>query len=148
LAEKRRYLLDLNVLIALADVDHVHRDAALRWFDNVRCGDEWSTCLLTEAGFIRVTANGRAGGYSVSKATGMLGLLTSHPEHRFWPVLDSWSSLSQPFADRIFGHQQVTDACLLGLAVREDGVLVTMDKAIAHLAGAKYSRNLLLLDLD
>lgn len=147
MAEERRYLIDLNVLIALGDVDHDHHDAALRWFDNGRSGDEWSTCLLTEAGFIRVMANGRAGGYSVAKATGVLGLLTSHPEHRFWPMLDNWSSLSQPFADRIFGHQQVTDACLLGLAVREDGVLVTMDKAIVNLAGSKCSKNLLLLDV-
>ncbi len=61
---------------------------------------------------------------------------------------DGWSALSAPFAERLFGHQQITDACLLGLAVREDGVLVTMDKGIAYLAGEEYSKNLLLLDPD
>ncbi len=142
-----KYLLDLNVLIALADVDHSHHSAALRWFD----GDgrnNWGTCILTEAGFIRVMANPRAGGYNVAKATEILAILTRHPGHRFWPIVDRWSALSAPFAERLFGHQQVTDACLLGLAVREDGVLVTIDKAIAYLAGEKYRNNLLLLDAD
>lgn len=128
-----KYLLDLNVLIALADVDHGHHGAALRWFD--RDGDKnWGTCVLTEAGFIRVMANPRAGGYNVAKATEILEIMTRHPGHRFWPVGHEWSALSAPFAERLFGHQQVTDACLLGLAIREDGVLVTMDKAIAYLA--------------
>jgi hypothetical protein len=35
---------------------------------------------------------------------------------------------------------------LLGLAVKEDGVLVTMDNAIRFLAGVKYSRNVLVLE--
>jgi toxin-antitoxin system PIN domain toxin len=140
-----KYLLDLNVLIALVDVDHGHHGAALRWFDR-EGGTSWGTCVLTEAGFIRVMANPRMGGYSVAKATEILAILTGHPGHRHWPVVDGWGALSAPFAERIFGHQQVTDACLLGLAVREDGLLVTMDKAIVHLAGAKYRKNLLLLD--
>ncbi len=140
-----KYLLDLNVLIALADTDHSHHDAALHWFD--RDGDtNWGTCVLTEAGFIRVMANPRLGGYNVAKVAEILEILTRHPGHRYWPVVDGWSDLTAPFAERLFGHQQVTDACLLGLAVREDGVLVTMDKAITYLAGAKYAANVLLLD--
>jgi hypothetical protein len=39
-------------------------------------------------------------------------------------------------------------ACRFGLAVREGGVLVTMDKAIRYLAGAEYGKNLFLLDPD
>jgi hypothetical protein len=57
-----------------------------------------------------------------------------------------WRSLTAPFADRIFGHQQVTDACLIGLAVQDDGVLVTMDRGIRFLAGRQYSGNLLVLE--
>ena len=142
-----KYLLDLNVLIALADRDHRHHAAARRWFESD--GEtNWGTCLLTEAGFIRVMANPRMGGYGVAKATEILAILTRRSGHRFWPMVDDWNTLSAPFAERIFGHQQVTDACLLGLAVKQDGILVTMDKAIAYLAGDKYARNLLLLDGD
>jgi hypothetical protein len=35
---------------------------------------------------------------------------------------------------------------LLGLAVKESGVLVTFDKAIKYLAGAIYSQNVLVLE--
>lgn len=84
----------------------------------------------------------------MAEAMEALSLLTRRPGHRFWPAIDDWSTLSAPFAERLSGHQQVTDACLLGLAVREDGVLVTMDKAIRHLAGSKYAGHVLLLDGD
>jgi hypothetical protein len=90
--------------------------------------------------------NPRIGGHTMAEAMEALSLLTGRPGHRFWPVVDDWSTLSAPFAGRLSGHQQVTDACLLGLAVREDGVLVTMDKAIRHLAGSKYAGQVLLLD--
>ncbi len=142
---KRRFLVDVNVLLALPDVDHVHHVAALRWF-NQDGGGDWGTCIFTESGFIRIMANPRIGGCSVAEATSILALLTQQPGHRFWPMLDSWNALTEPFAERLFGHQQATDACLLGLAVRADGVLVTMDKALAYLAGTKYRNNLLLLD--
>jgi len=139
------HLADVNVLIALHDGAHPHHRTARRWFDTRlsegRSGAGWATCLLTQAGFIRVMTNPRIGGHSMAEAIEALSLLPGHPGHRFWPATDNWSTLSAPFAERLSGHQQVTDACLLGLAVREDGVSVTMDKAILHLAGPKYARN-------
>ena len=51
----------------------------------------------------------------------------------------------QPFFHSLYGTKQVTDAYLLGLAVREDLVLVTMDKALTHLAGTEHSKHLLVL---
>ena len=144
------HLADINVLIALVDEGHPSHRVARRWFDTRSAdnqdGGGWATCLLTQAGFIRVTANPRSGRHLMEEAKKALDLLTGHAEHQFWPMVDDWSTLSVPFADRLSGHQQVTDACLLGLAVREDGVLVTMDKAIVYLAGETYRKNLLLLD--
>lgn len=49
-------------------------------------------------------------------------------------------------AARIFGHQQVTDAYLLGLAIKEEGALVTFDKGIQYMAGAEFSQHVLLLE--
>ncbi len=46
-------LLDVNVLIALTWPHHVHHNAAKSWFAGVR-GNGWTTCPLTEAGFVRV----------------------------------------------------------------------------------------------
>ena len=49
-------LLDVNVLVALFDPDHVHHDIAHDWFsDEGHAG--WATCPLTENGFVRVVAN-------------------------------------------------------------------------------------------
>jgi predicted nucleic acid-binding protein len=58
----------------------------------------------------------------------------------------SWTSLVAPFAGRLYGHQQITDAYLLGLAIKENGVLVTLDRAFRQMAGPKYSKNVLVLE--
>jgi predicted nucleic acid-binding protein len=98
-----KYLLDLNVLIALADADHLHHALARRWFG--RDGEtNRGTCLLTESGFIGVMESPRTGGYNVAKATEIVAILTRLPGHRFWPIVDGWSALTAPFAERIFGH--------------------------------------------
>jgi predicted nucleic acid-binding protein len=54
--------------------------------------------------------------------------------------------LTARFAARISGHQQITDAYLLGLAIKEKGVLVTFDKGIQYMAGAEFSQNVLLIE--
>lgn len=143
------HLADVNVFTALHEGGHPHYRAARKWFDSRSSGNAgggWATCLLTEAGFVRTMTNPKIAGHSMAEAMEALVLLTRSQGHRFWPMADGLSALSAPFAERLFGHQQITDACLLGLAVREDGVLVTMDKATGYLAGTKYSRNLLWLD--
>jgi predicted nucleic acid-binding protein len=53
---RRTALLDVNVLVALFDPDHVHHEIAHDWFAE-EGRDGWSTCPLTEAGFIRVLSN-------------------------------------------------------------------------------------------
>jgi hypothetical protein len=68
------------------------------------------------------------------------------PGYCYWPIAESWATLTAPFADRIFGHQQVTDAYLLGLAIKEDGLLVTFDRGLKYMAGSDFSRNLLVLE--
>ena len=50
-----RALLDVNVLIALLDAEHVHHEAARRWLrENIRHG--WATCPITENGYLRIMA--------------------------------------------------------------------------------------------
>jgi len=109
--------------------------------------DSWGVCPLTEAGFLRVTTNPafRHGPRTMEQAIAILQSIKCHAGYRYWEMAESWATVTAPFASRILGHQQVTDAYLLGLAVKEDGVLVTFDKAIKHLAGAEFSKNLLVL---
>jgi uncharacterized protein len=140
-----KYLADVNVLVALTDRDHIHHQSVIRWFDRDRHRD-WGVCAFTQAGFLRVTTNSKSGAYSVGEATEMLVRLSERPGYRYWPITSDWVALAAPFLERVFGHQQITDAYLLGLAVKEGGVLVTMDKAIRHMAGVQYSDHVLVLE--
>ena len=142
-----RYLLDVNSLIALADPDHQHHRPVQAWF-KVSGGANWGVCPLTEAGFVRVTINPvyRPASRTMEQAIAILADFASTPGYRYWPISDSWASLTAPFSARLLGHQQVTDAYLLGLAVKQKGILVTFDRAIKFLAGTEFSRHLLVLD--
>ena len=75
----------------------------------------------------------------------MLAALADHPGYRYWPITTSWTELTAPFRERVFGHQQIADACLLGLAIQANGILVTFDKAILAMAGPKYRKHVLVL---
>jgi hypothetical protein len=118
-----------------------------KWFDTFG-KEDWGVCPLTEAGFVRVMTNPayRGATRTVAQTNAILAGFTRHPGYRYWPISDQWAVLTAPFSARLFGHQQVTDAYLLGLAVKEKGVLVTFDRGIRYLAGAEHSRNLLILD--
>jgi uncharacterized protein len=142
---KVKYLADVNVLIALMDEDHIHHKLVAKWFDASN-EDEFGVCAFTETGFLRVTTNPKAGSHSIEGALEALASLTNHAGYRFWPMAAGWAELVEPFRERVFGHQQITDAYLLGLAVKEGGVLVTLDKAIQYMAGMKFSRNVLVLE--
>lgn len=124
-------LLDVNVLVALFDPDHVHHDLAHDWFADHR-SDGWATCPITENGVIRVLANPAYGSpiSGVAAVADLLKRFTASPQHEFW---DDTLSLTDdavftPAAAR--GHRQVTDIYLLGLAAKHGGRLVTFDRGI------------------
>jgi len=141
-----RYLLDLNALISLADPDSIHYKTMHRWFNSTGKND-WGVCPLTESGFVRVTTNPKYSGATrtVAQAAAVLAEFSKVKGYRYWPLSGSWAEVTSPFANRIKGHQQVTDAYLLGMAIRAHGVLVTFDASIAYLAGNEFSDNLLTL---
>lgn len=143
----RRNLLDLNVLLALSDPEHMHHQKARSWFTATGEGN-WSLCPLTEAGFLRVTTNPafRPGPRTMEQSIAILQSLKGLSGYWYWEMKESWVNLTARFAARISGHQQVTDAYLLGLAIEEDGMLVTFDRRIRYLAGPDFARNLLVLE--
>ena len=141
----RKSLLDLNVLIALSDPEHKHHQKARNWFTLSGRGN-WAFCPLTEAGFLRVTTNPafRPGPRTMEQAIAILQTLKGICD--YCPIDESWVTLTARFASRIRGHQQVTDAYLLGLAIRESRVLVTFDKGFQFMAGDEFRDNLLVLE--
>ncbi len=144
--ENTRYLLDVNILYALAAKGHVHHNLVREWF-YASAYLRFEICAFTEAGFLRNTTALRPGRISMTEATAILSDLTRHPGYRYLPITADWETLCRPFFQRLYGTNQVTDAYLLGLAVREGLVLVTMDKAILHLAGDEFRKHVLLLQL-
>jgi predicted nucleic acid-binding protein len=82
----------------------------------------------------------------MEQTAGVLRSFKADPNFSYWPITTSWTSLVEPFRERIYGHRHVTDAFLLGLAIKEHGVLVTLDKALRHLAGPKLSKHVLVLE--
>ena len=132
------YLLDTNVLIALLWPSHVHHDRALRWFARRR-GKGWATCPLTEAGFVRVVSNPSFSRDAVTprEAAGVLAANTAAKDHLFWADELSFPKATAYAGVRLVGHQQVTDAYLLGLALHRSGMLATLDERIAELAGPR-----------
>jgi toxin-antitoxin system PIN domain toxin len=139
-------LLDVNALVALTSIEHPQYPKAQRWFDSL-VDHEWGICPLTEAGYVRIVTNPASGPIfnTFLHAAAILEDLARRPGYRYWPISGSWAALTASFAARITGHQQVTDAYLLGLAIKEDGVLVTFDRGIRYMAGAEFSRNVLVL---
>ena len=125
-----RALLDVNVLIALLDVDHMHHEAARRWLrDNIR--DGWATCPLTENGCVRIMAQpAYPNCLPVPRVAERLRTATATANHRFWP--DEVSLLSPDVVDwrRIVGPRQISDLYLLALAVARRGRFVTFDARI------------------
>jgi len=124
-------LLDVNVLVALFDPDHVHHEPAHHWFAEHRSSG-WATCPLTENGVLRVLGN-PAYSASMPRAVPLLAHLQAFCAsggHRFWPDDVSFRDADLFAVGAAPGHRQLTDLYLLGLAVKHGGCLATFDRAV------------------
>jgi uncharacterized protein len=139
-------LLDVNVLVALFDGDHVHHDITHDWFADNR-GSGWATCPLTENGLVRVLTNPKYGGTvaSVAEVFDRLRRFQKSGHHHFWPdgISLADSSLFKPSLVR--GSRQLTDVYLLGLAHKNGGCLATFDRSISSAAVAGAGPDLLVV---
>ena len=130
------YLLDINVLVALAWPSHVHHAEAQQWF---ACKREvgFRTCPLTEVGFVRISSNPSFTPNAVlpSEAALLLERITAMPQHKFWP--DDLSLLTAIGVKTLLvGHRQITDAYLVALAKKHGGILATFDRGALTLPNA------------
>jgi toxin-antitoxin system PIN domain toxin len=128
------FLLDTNLLIALAWPQHVHHAVAHSWFGKTGRGS-WATCPLTQLAFVRISSNPRIIPAAVPPraAVAVLGQMVSLPGHRFWPDDVAPVEASTLSSLVLVGHRQVTDAYLLALCERQGGVLATLDRGVPEL---------------
>ncbi len=128
------YLLDTNVLVALLWPSHAHHALAVKWFARHRTAG-WASCPLTQSGFVRIVSNPAFSRDAVTptEAASLLAANTGAADHVFWPDALPFADSTAFAGPRLVGHQQVTDAYLLGLALRRGGVLATLDERIGAL---------------
>ena len=120
------FLLDINILIAVADPDHEHHVKAEAFFlANHKVG--WATCPLTENGFVRILGhvNYPKGPGSTDAACAILKQLCAQDGHRFWP-----DDLSLRATINLPTSKHLTDHYLLSLAMHRQGKLVSLDRHI------------------
>ena len=122
-----KYLLDINVLLALAWPSHEFHEAAHRWWTHSR--KRWATCALTELAFIRLSSNPaftRDAATPFEAAT-LLERLVALDQHEYWSTLPHWS----PEGFRhLSGHKQLTDYYLTKLAAANEAKFATFDSRI------------------
>lgn len=131
------HLLDVNLLIALAWPNHVHHDLAHRWFGRQRLSG-WATCPATEAAFVRVSSNRQIipEARTPLEALDLLRRIVELAGHVFGED-DVSPAGSKHFPwQRVVGHQQVSDAHLIALAIRQRGRLATFDQGVLDLVPA------------
>lgn len=122
-------LLDINVLLALLDSDHVDHGRAHQWLDHeIDAG--WASCAITQNGFVRIITQPRyPSPVSPATAIDLLARACDSRHHEFWPC--DVSLLDELLVDRsrLHGPRQVTDAYLLALATAHDGRFATFDRS-------------------
>ncbi len=129
-----RSLLDINVLLALLDSDHVDHHRAHSWLDE-SIVHGWATCAITENGFVRIVTQPRyPSPVSPAEAIDLLRSARDTEHHAFWACHVSLLDARVVDQSRLHGPRQVTDAYLLALATAHDGRFVTFDRTLSTAA--------------
>jgi len=125
-----RALLDVNVLIALHDRDHVHHERASEWFaTHARKG--WASCPLTQNGCLRIMSHpSYPNPQPMAALLAMLRQSTSTSFHEFWSDDTSVLDPKRFHQAHMHSHRQITDLYLLSLAVKNSGRLASFDTRI------------------
>jgi len=119
------WLLDGNVLVALAMDSHIHHERVRLWFDAL--SEPFATCAVTEGTLLRLYMK-FATTSTADAAWAVLDAIHAMPDHEFW---DDGFSYREVKHDMLSGPSQVTDAWLATLARRRGGKLATLDGALA-----------------
>ena len=122
------YLLDVNMLIALLDENHIHHRRATKWF-LAEGQNNWLSSPTTQNGAIRVMSGSKYGPTSFSPASVVEQLRTLMEETVHTFVADDATLLDPESIDHANLRQtkQITDTYLLALAASHQAHLATLD---------------------
>jgi uncharacterized protein len=125
-----KYLLDVNVLIALCVREHEFHERVASWMNkSARIGrSELITCAVTEMGFLRTLAQAEPYGFTIEQGKDLLSKLKSSNEFHFSFLPDDQEMTLLP--RWVKGPKQITDGHLLELAKAHGAEMATLDERI------------------
>ena len=141
-----RGLLDVNVLLALLDAEHVDHGRAREWFE-AEISSGWASCAITQNGVVRIMSQPRyPNPVPPAEVIAKLRRATLTEHHEFWACEPSLLDDEIVDPSRLHGPKQVTDVYLLVLAAAHHGRFVSFDRTVP-LAAALNAKaaNLVLL---
>ncbi len=122
-----RYLLDVNVLIALGFQFHAFHNRVALWLQ-AEGFPPIATCSITELGFVRVLAQNPTYGLSVIEARALLEQFKQGSKSPIFGVTDDHGAAEIPSWVNVPRH--ITDGHLLQLASARGLTFATLDEKI------------------
>lgn len=127
-----KFLLDVNVLLAIGLRQHALHNRAIAWAHSSVLGDsELATCSITELGFLRIVPQVKPYGVSFTHARDLLLNLKRSPALKLTFIADSVDGSQLP--TWVTTAKQTTDGHLWQLAETNGFLLATLD---GHIPGA------------
>jgi predicted nucleic acid-binding protein len=125
-----KYLLDVNVLVALGFLQHEFHEHVANWVHTLasRGLPELLTCSITELGFIRVLAQAPQYGFTIAHARTLLLRLKTGNSLKFTFIPDDHDVSHIPAWVKT--AKQTTDGHLVQLAKAKSAILATLDERI------------------
>lgn len=125
-----KYLLDVNVLVALGFIQHEFHERISKWVRTLTStgAPELITCSITELGFARVLAQAPQYGFSVAQARTLLLRLKAADDLKFTFISDDHDISHIPAWAKT--AKQTTDGHLAQLAKAKGAILATLDGRI------------------
>jgi predicted nucleic acid-binding protein len=125
-----RYLLDVNVLLALGSLRHEFHERVADWERRLALSGvpEFVTCSTTELGFVRILAQVPAYGFTVAQARKLLLALKSAESVSFTFLPDDQDISQLP--GWVLTPNQTTDGHLVQLANASGVSFATLDGRI------------------
>jgi toxin-antitoxin system PIN domain toxin len=116
--------------LALAWPNHQFHAAVVARLEQ-RPAPRWATCALTQLGFVRLSSNPKIVEVrkTPAEAVSLLADLTRDEQHVYLETLPALPQTASVFR-QLLGHQQVTDAYLLGVAEANSATLLTLDRRV------------------
>ena len=125
-----KYLLDVNVLVALGFLQHELHGRVAGWVRTLasRGIPELATCSITELGFVRVLAQAPQYGFTIAHARTLLLRLKRGNSLRFTFIPDDHDVSHIPAWVKT--AKQITDGHLVQLAKAKNAILATLDERL------------------